>query len=60
MLFVTFLSFLWQVVDIPHKSEPPFELSYDAEWLAILKETNHLLNTTGDLKHMPAQFFSDR
>ena len=47
-------------MDIPHKSEAPYELCYDAEWFAILKETNQLLNTTEELKHMPAQFFSDR
>ncbi|XP_006816795.1 lariat debranching enzyme B-like [Saccoglossus kowalevskii] len=40
-----------QVVDIDNCE--PLELSYDAEWLAILKSTNHLLSTTEHASNMP-------
>ncbi|KAH3754117.1 lariat debranching enzyme-like [Dreissena polymorpha] len=33
-----------QVVDVPHDASKPIKLQLDAEWLAILKLTNHLLN----------------
>lgn len=35
-----------QVIDIPHDSNQPMKLKLDAEWLAILKSTNHMLNLT--------------
>lgn len=31
-----------QIVDIPHCNEEPMQLSYNAEWLAVLCSTNHL------------------
>ena len=31
-----------QVVDIPHDSSKPMRLQLDAEWLAVLKSTNHM------------------
>lgn len=43
-----------QILELPDKSEKPFELSYDTEWLAVLKATNHLLNASRNIVHMPA------
>ncbi|XP_077993822.1 uncharacterized protein LOC144447620 [Glandiceps talaboti] len=42
-----------QIIDIPKQTDSSLELSYDAEWLAILKSTNHLLNTTPQPTNMP-------
>ena len=42
-----------QVVDVPHCAEQPLTLSYDAEWMAILFLTNHLLSTKSATQYMP-------
>lgn len=42
-----------QVLDIGSPIEGPVRLSYDKEWLAILKSTNHLLSTNTSLNYMP-------
>ena len=35
-----------QVVDIPARQRMPYELNYDAEWLAILRNTNDMMSLT--------------
>lgn len=42
-----------QVLDIPHDSDKPINIELDAEWLAILKSTNHLLNLKRSDKYLP-------
>jgi len=42
-----------QVLDIGSPIEGPIRLSYDKEWLAILKSTNHLLSANTSLNYMP-------
>ena len=41
-----------QVVDIQPSASGPKELAYDAEWLAILRETHHLLSP-GSFTRLP-------
>ncbi|CAG2237878.1 DBR1 [Mytilus edulis] len=42
-----------QVLDVPHDSDKPINIELDAEWLAILKSTNHLLNLKRADKYLP-------
>ncbi|XP_071493335.1 lariat debranching enzyme A-like [Diadema antillarum] len=42
-----------QIIEIPDKTERPFELCHDPEWLAVLQATNHLLSTSMNIVHMP-------
>lgn len=42
-----------QVLDIPSELDPPYKIELDAEWLVILKNTNHLLNLTSCPRYMP-------
>ena len=42
-----------QVLDIGSPIEGPVRLSYDKEWLAILKSTNQLISTNSSLNYMP-------
>ena len=45
---------LSQVVDLPEASGPK-QLEYDAAWLAILRESHHLLNV-GSSTRFPASW----
>ncbi|KAK8746073.1 hypothetical protein OTU49_017251 [Cherax quadricarinatus] len=47
-----------QVIDVP--STHPLELSYDAEWLTILRLTNHLLSVGTQSVYMPGPGGSER
>ncbi|XP_038048821.1 lariat debranching enzyme A-like [Patiria miniata] len=49
-----------QVVDIPHKTDAPWELTYDTEWLAILQSTKLLLTTNDRIVHMPNKQYNNR
>lgn len=49
-----------QILEFPEKSERPFELSYDTEWLAVLQATNHLLSTSRDIVHMPSKGYCSK
>ena len=40
------------MLDIPHDSSKPLRLQLDAEWLAILKSTNHFLNLTSSKTYL--------
>ena len=44
-----------QVVDIEPAAPGPKELAYDAQWLAVLRETHHLL-TPGTFSPLPASW----
>ena len=44
-----------QIIDIPTKEEKPYELTYDAEWLAILKKTNDLFSITPTSIRLPTK-----
>lgn len=47
-----------QVIEVP--STEPLELSYDAEWLTILRLTNHLLSVSDKTVYMPGPGSSER
>lgn len=47
-----------QILDIEHKK--PLKLELDAEWLAILKSTNHLLHLKKSNCYMPAPGIDER
>ncbi|KAG0710194.1 Lariat debranching enzyme [Chionoecetes opilio] len=47
-----------QVIEVP--SPDPLELSYDAEWLTILRLTNHLLSVSDKTVYMPGPGSSER
>ncbi|XP_025106934.1 lariat debranching enzyme-like [Pomacea canaliculata] len=49
-----------QVLDIPHHQEEPLRIKLDAEWLCVLKSTNHLLNLTRSTVYMPGPGSSER
>ncbi|XP_071792236.1 lariat debranching enzyme A-like [Asterias amurensis] len=49
-----------QVVDIPHKTEAPWDFTYDPEWLAVLQSTKLLLTTNDRVVHMPNQQYNNR
>ncbi|XP_004834364.1 lariat debranching enzyme isoform X1 [Heterocephalus glaber] len=42
-----------QVLEIEHDPSAPDYLEYDIEWLTILRDTNDLINVTGNLWNMP-------
>lgn len=42
-----------QILDIPSEYDGDKQLKYDEEWLAILKNTNHLLSVKNVECHMP-------
>lgn len=42
-----------QILDIPVEFDGDMTLKYDAEWLAVLKNTNHLLNVKNMDYHLP-------
>ena len=44
-----------QILEIGPHVEGPVELSYDKEWLSILKSTNHLVTTDMAHHYMPGQ-----
>ncbi|KAG7157311.1 lariat debranching enzyme A-like isoform X2 [Homarus americanus] len=47
-----------QVIEVP--STQPLEISYDAEWLTILRLTNHLLSVGTQTVYMPGPGGSER
>ncbi|XP_013393703.1 lariat debranching enzyme [Lingula anatina] len=49
-----------QILDIPHDPEQPLVLQHDAEWLAILKSTNHLTHIHPTPQYMPGPGCDDR
>lgn len=49
-----------QIVQIPHDTSLPLELSHDAEWLTILRLTNHLLSTHSKMVYMPGPGSDER
>ncbi|KAK6166465.1 hypothetical protein SNE40_023150 [Patella caerulea] len=49
-----------QVLDIPHDNNLPLKLQLDAEWLSILKSTNHLLNLNPSSSFMPGPGSNER
>ncbi|XP_055946519.1 lariat debranching enzyme-like [Argiope bruennichi] len=51
-------SFL-QVVDIESKSDT-VQIEYDAEWLSILRSTDHLLSVSNKASYMPGQGSEER
>ncbi|GMT28332.1 hypothetical protein PFISCL1PPCAC_19629, partial [Pristionchus fissidentatus] len=44
-----------QSIDMRIDEEAELSLSYDEEWLAILKNTNHLVNTKNEKIYMPSK-----
>ena len=42
-----------QLVDIPTKTNAPYEFKYDAEWLAVLRNTNDLMSLTSSHIRLP-------
>lgn len=48
-----FLWFCKQIIDIEHDPSAGDSLEYDAEWIAILKATNNLVNVTQSSWNMP-------
>ncbi|XP_075979025.1 lariat debranching enzyme [Anticarsia gemmatalis] len=49
-----------QVLDLPSEYDGDKCLKYDVEWLAILKNTNHLLNVKNITCHMPGPGGNER
>lgn len=45
--------FLKQIIDIEHDPSAGDSLEYDAEWIAVLKATNSLVNVTQSSWNMP-------
>ncbi|XP_050526896.1 uncharacterized protein LOC126897389 [Daktulosphaira vitifoliae] len=43
-----------QVLDIAHDASGPIRLQYDAEWLAVLRSTNGLLNVNSNVYYLPS------
>nr|SVE93028.1 EOG090X06RW [Moina brachiata] len=43
-----------ELIDIPHETPKSIELSYDPEWLAILRLTNHLLSVQMTSQYLPS------
>lgn len=44
-----------QVVDVPTRAYSPYEFKYDAEWLAVLRNTNDLMSLTAYNTRMPVK-----
>lgn len=42
-----------QILDFPHDSSKPIELTYDLEWLSVLHLTNHLININSNMYYLP-------
>lgn len=49
-----------QIIDMPHDNTKGLELSYDAEWLAILNSTNHLTSVKNVSNYMPGPNSNER
>ncbi|KAL7646578.1 UNVERIFIED_CONTAM: hypothetical protein RMT77_001829 [Armadillidium vulgare] len=49
-----------QVLELPSTTPKKIELKHDAEWLTILRLTNHLLNTTSKIMYMPGPGANER
>ncbi|KAF9803118.1 hypothetical protein SFRURICE_012363 [Spodoptera frugiperda] len=49
-----------QILDIPSEYDGDMCLKYDAEWLAILRSTNHLLGVKNVNQHMPGPGGNER
>ena len=50
---ICFLGFFKQIIDIEHDPSAGDSLEYDAEWIAVLKATNSLVNVTQTSWNMP-------
>ncbi|CAG0881388.1 unnamed protein product [Darwinula stevensoni] len=51
----------FQVMEIPSSgSSDSQDLTYDPEWLAVLKNTNHLLSVKRHINHMPGPGYDGR
>ncbi|KAL4712055.1 hypothetical protein ACJJTC_003722 [Scirpophaga incertulas] len=49
-----------QILDLPQEYDGDKQLKYDVEWLAILKNTNHLLSVKNIESHMPGPGCNER
>ncbi|KAG0426638.1 hypothetical protein HPB47_026260 [Ixodes persulcatus] len=49
-----------QVLDVPTPASGPAKLSYDAEWLCILRATDHLLHVDAKSHYMPGPGCNER
>ncbi|CAG9793924.1 unnamed protein product [Diatraea saccharalis] len=49
-----------QILDLPHEYDGDKLLKYDEEWLAVLKNTNHLLSVKNIECHMPGPGGNER
>lgn len=49
-----------QVLQLPHAVPEEVQLCHDAEWLTILRLTNHLLSTNNKPVYMPGPGCSER
>lgn len=52
LIFCLFACFE-QIIDVEHDPAAGDSLEYDAEWIAVLKATNNLINVTQSLWNMP-------
>nr|SVE78248.1 EOG090X06RW [Daphnia lumholtzi] len=43
-----------ELIEVPHDTNQGFELSYDPQWLAILRSTNHLLSVRATNQYLPS------
>jgi lariat debranching enzyme len=48
-----------QILELPSKEDGPVKIKLDAEWLHILKSTNHLLSLHNTTTYMPGRGGSD-
>lgn len=51
--FVCFFLSFEQIIDIEHDPTAGDSLEYDAEWIAVLKATNSLINVTQSSWNVP-------
>lgn len=49
-----------QILDVPSEFDGDKTLKYDAEWLAVLKSTNHLMSVKNVVSHMPGPGGNER
>ncbi|CAN7992668.1 unnamed protein product [Ixodes hexagonus] len=49
-----------QVLDVPTSESGPAKLSYDVEWLCVLRATNHLLQVDAKSHYMPGPGCNER
>ncbi|EEC15191.1 RNA lariat debranching enzyme, putative, partial [Ixodes scapularis] len=49
-----------QILDVPTPTSGPAKLSYDAEWLCVLRATDHLLHVDAKSHYMPGPGCNER